>query len=160
VQEGLAIVRSIHDRYSPDKRNPWAEEEAGIHYSRAMASHGAFLAIGGYEYHGPLGHLGFAPKLTPENFRTPFTAAEGWGTFAQAIAQNKMTASVEIKYGRLKLQTLSLVADGVTTSTHVKASIAGADIPVATIIDNNRVILKFPNQIIISTGQKLSIDIG
>ena len=27
-----------------------------------------------------LGHLGFAPKVTPENFQAAFGAAEGWAT--------------------------------------------------------------------------------
>ena len=46
-----------------------------------MASYGVFLAACGYEYHGPKGHLAFAPRLTPEDFRAAFTAAEGWGRF-------------------------------------------------------------------------------
>jgi non-lysosomal glucosylceramidase len=42
-----------------------------------MASYGVFTAVCGYEYHGPKGHPGFAPRLTPENCRAAFTAAEG-----------------------------------------------------------------------------------
>ena len=160
TQEGLATVRAIHDRYNPSKRNPWAEEEAGIHYSRAMASHGAFIGICGYEYHGPKGHLGFAPKLTPENFRAPFTAAEGWGTFAQSIAPNKMAASVEIKSGQLKLQTLHLRMEGVAKTAKIKATLIGADVPIASEIDNGRVKLAFTNGITIQAGQKLSVEIG
>ena len=69
VQEGLAVTRAIHDRYHASRRNPWNEVECGDHYARAMASYGVFLAACGYEYHGPKGHLGFAPRLTPEDFR-------------------------------------------------------------------------------------------
>ena len=83
VQEGLAITRAIHDRYHASRRNPWNEVECGDHYARAMASYGVFLAACGYEYHGPKGHLAFAPRLTPEDFRAAFTTAEGWGTFSQ-----------------------------------------------------------------------------
>ena len=82
LTEGLAIERTIHDRYHAARRNPWNEVECGDHYARAMASHGVFLAACGYEHHGPKGHLGFAPRLTPADFRAPFTAAEGWGTYA------------------------------------------------------------------------------
>jgi uncharacterized protein (DUF608 family) len=160
VQEGLAIVRAIHDRYNPYKRNPYAEEEAGIHYSRAMASHGAFLAIGGYEYHGPKGHLAFAPKLTPENFRTAFTAAEGWGTFAQTIdpTAKKLTASVEVKYGQLKLQTLGLTMQGVVPTSPVHADLSGNAVPLAVTIAGDRVTLTFTNPLTIPAGKKLSVD--
>ena len=48
-----------------------------------MASYGVFLALCGFEYHGPKGHLGFAPRLAPDDFRAAFTAAEGWGTISQ-----------------------------------------------------------------------------
>jgi non-lysosomal glucosylceramidase len=161
VQEGLAIVRAIHDRYSPNRRNPWQEEEAGIHYSRAMASHGAFLAIGGYEYHGPKGHLGFAPRLAPENFRTAFTAAEGWGTFAQTVeGGEKLNASVEVKYGQLRLLTLALVHPGLPKEPVVKANLQSIDVPLTWANDGGRVTLKFANPVTIPAGQKLSVEIG
>ena len=79
VQEGLAITAQIHDRYHASRRNPWNEVECGDHYARAMASYGVFLAACGFEYHGPKGHLGFAPRLTPEDFRAAFTTAGGLG---------------------------------------------------------------------------------
>jgi non-lysosomal glucosylceramidase len=160
VQEGLAVVRAIHDRYHPSKRNPWAEQEAGIHYSRAMASHGAFIGACGFEHHGPKGHLAFAPRLTPDNFRAPFTAAEGWGTFAQTIANNRMAASVEIKSGQLKVQTLHLVMAGVSKSAKVTAKLKDADVPVTTGIDGDVVKLAFTGGITVQDGEKLSIEIA
>jgi hypothetical protein len=159
VREGLSIVRAIHDRYHPSKRNPWAEEEAGIHYSRAMASHGTFLAVCGYEHHGPKGHLGFAPKLTPEDFRAPFTAAEGWGTYAQTITNRKMWANVEIKRGRLRLKTLTLALPGVTPGS-ATARLAEQDVSVTAVTEGERVTLAFAQPIVIQAGGKLEIGVG
>jgi len=160
VQEGLATVRAIHDRYNASIRNPWAEQEAGIHYSRAMASHGAFIGACGYEHHGPKGHLGFAPKLTQENFRAPLTAAEGWGTFAQTISGNKMDASVEIKSGQLKLQTLRLTFANASKAVGATAKLGGNSVPVTCAFDGDRALLTFASSLTIAEGQKLSVEIA
>ncbi len=107
LTEGLAVCRAIHDRYHPSRRNPWNEVECGDHYARSMASYGVFLAACGFEYHGPKAHLGFAPRLQPENFRAPFTAAEGWGTLEQKREGQVQTQRIELKHGTLRLRTLA-----------------------------------------------------
>jgi uncharacterized protein (DUF608 family) len=105
---GLAVARAIHDRYSPAKRNPYNEIECSDHYARAAASWSLLLAVSGFQYDGPKGDLGFAPKLGPENFRCPFTAAEGWGTFEQKKEGGKWRVSITVRHGRLKLKRLRL----------------------------------------------------
>jgi hypothetical protein len=108
VEHGLAVARNIHDRYAPAKRNPFNEIECGDHYARAMAGYGVFLAVCGFEYNGPKGDIGFAPRISPENFRAPFTAAEGWGTFSQSIDDAGMRAALQMKHGALAVQTIRL----------------------------------------------------
>ena len=108
VQEGLAIARAIHDRYHAARHNPWNEVECGDHYSRAMASYGVFLAACGWEYHGPRGHVAFAPRIGPENFAAPFTSAEGWGTIGQKRADGKQTQTIAVKWGQLRVRLAKL----------------------------------------------------
>ncbi|WP_372797752.1 GH116 family glycosyl hydrolase, partial [Pontiella sp.] len=108
VTKGLAVTRAIHDRYAPEKRNPYNEIECSDHYARAMSSYAVFLAACGFEYNGPAGVIGFDPVLHPESFRAPFTAAEGWGTFSQTIGKNELTAELAVNWGRLKLQSVTL----------------------------------------------------
>ena len=107
VQEGLAVERAIHDRYAAAKRNPWCEIECGDHYARSMASYGVFLAACGFEYDGPAGHLGFAPRLNADDFKAAFTAAEGWGSYAQKRQDGKMAMTLALKWGRLNLHSLA-----------------------------------------------------
>jgi hypothetical protein len=106
LTEGLAVTRAVHDRYHASRRNPWNEVECGDHYVRSLASYGVFLAACGYEYHGPSGRLAFAPRLTPENFRAPFTTAAGWGTYAQQQTDTTQTHHLTLKYGDLRLTAL------------------------------------------------------
>lgn len=106
---GLAVGRAIHDRYAPAKRNPYNEIECSDHYARANASYSLFLAACGFSYNGPAGILGFSPKMVPEDFRAPFTVAEGWGTFRQKGSPGKSwTASIRITHGRLVLNEIQL----------------------------------------------------
>ncbi|RMH04058.1 MAG: hypothetical protein D6702_04310 [Planctomycetota bacterium] len=108
VDEALAICHAVHQRYHPARRNPWNEVECGDHYARAMAAWGVLTGLCGFEYDGPAGHLGFAPRLGPEDFRAPFTTAEGWGSYAQRIDGERLEARIELRYGRLRLRTLAL----------------------------------------------------
>jgi hypothetical protein len=103
VRKGLAIARAIHDRYAPEKRNPYNEIECGDHYSRAMAAFGVYLAVCGFEYHGPKGIIGFDPKISPEDFTSAFITAEGWGTFSQKRESGKQENTLVLEYGRLNL---------------------------------------------------------
>lgn len=123
--EGFAVVKAIDDRYHPSKRNPFNEVEYGNHYSRAMSSYGCIVAACGFEYHGPKGVLGFAPKLSPENFRAPFTVAQGWGTFSQTQHGKMQTERIELRYGVLSLSQLKYkLINGVSPST-VKIEVDG-----------------------------------
>ncbi|MCF7668488.1 MAG: hypothetical protein K9N48_01780 [Verrucomicrobia bacterium] len=109
LKYGLAIGRAIHDRYDARLRNPYNEIECSDHYARAMASYGAFQAVCGFNCHGPAGHIEFAPRLRPEDFKAAFTAAGAWGSISQKRNGNTQSQSVEIKQGRTKLSTLKFV---------------------------------------------------
>jgi non-lysosomal glucosylceramidase len=161
VQEGLAVIRAIDDRYAPAKRNPYDEIECGNHYSRAMASYGVFVAACGYEHHGPLGHLGFAPRLTPENFRAPFTVAEGWGTYAQTIQGGALQATVGMKSGKLQLKTLALQAPAGTQPNTVSAKLNNVD-TTATLQteDEGRLVVTFNPEITIPLSGELQVTLS
>ena len=158
--EGLAIERAIHDRYHPARRNPWNEIECGDHYARSMASYGVFIAACGYEYHGPKGHLGFAPRLTPEDFKAAFTAAEGWGSFSQKRTGTGLDAALSMKQGVLRLNTLRLaLAEGMTAKTvAVKAGETAIEATLSQ--ETDRVLVTFAKPLAIKAGQTCEIRIG
>ena len=168
LQEGLAVVRAIHDRYAPLRRNPWNEIECGDHYSRAMASHGPFLAASGYEFHGPKGHIGFAPRFISKepdaagnNFRSAFIASEGWGSYSQTVpAPGQLSASLEVKSGQLKLQTMNLNPGESAKKASVKVTLGNTTVPNSISIVDGKLQIAFTGGITIPTGGKLSIEIA
>ncbi len=160
VKEGLAITRMIHDRYHPQRRNPWNEVECGDHYARSMASYGVYLAACGFEYHGPKGRLGFAPRLTPENFRCAFTTAEGWGTFSQQLAAGNLKAEVQVRWGRLRLRTLALgLQPGFQPA---KATVTVAEKPVRATLAarGGKIEINPGEEMVLSEGEKLMVECG
>ena len=108
VEEGFTMIKAIHDRYAPDKRNPYNEVEYGNHYTRAMSSFGAFIAASGFTFHGPKREIGFVPKVTPDNFRSAFITGEGWGSFSQLRSAGGQMNTLELAYGKASLQKVNL----------------------------------------------------
>ena len=157
VKEGMAIIKTLDERYDGNKRNPFNEVECGDHYARSMASYGALIAISGFECHGPKRHIGFAPRLTPENFKAPFTTAEGWGTYSQKISEGKMRADLAVKYGKVPLRTMSLVHAAAKTPLKVSATLDGKNLAVTVEEKDGSVNISFGPDIEIQAGQKLEV---
>ncbi|WP_343304422.1 GH116 family glycosyl-hydrolase [Chitinophaga niabensis] len=108
IQEALVLTRAVHDRYHAAKRNPFNEIECSDHYARAMASYGTFITACGFEYHGPSGFISFAPRISASDFKAPFTAAEGWGTYSQKSSAVSLASELSVGYGHLDLQRIAL----------------------------------------------------
>ena len=157
VQEGLAITRAVHDRYHPSRRNPWNEVECGDHYARSMASYGIFLAACGYEYHGPKGRLGFAPRLSPEDFRAAFTGAEGWGTFAQKREGRTQRATVDIKHGRLRLRTLEIALPESGQPKSVAVRLGGQPAAAGHSLDGHHLTVTLGAETVVEPGKALEV---
>ena len=157
IEESLILTRMIHDRYHAFKRNPFNEIECSDHYARAMASFGTFLNACGFTYHGPKAHLGFAPKLTPENFKAPFTAAEGWGTYAQQRDSNKFSAQLTLQHGKMELKKLSIELEPNHKAAAVQVAINKKQVPATFVQEGNRLEIEFGESlVIVSRGSRRS----
>lgn len=158
LDESLVIVRAVHERYSPEvKRNPYNEIECGGHYARAMASWGVFTALSGFEYHGPKGYIGFAPRLTPENFKSAFTAAEGWGTFSQIREDNSQKNIIKIQWGRLRLKTMSFALPLNMAPSNISVFSGANAVKVSHKIENGKIIITLDSDFIINERQSLEV---
>lgn len=154
VDEALAVTRAVHDRYTADKRNPYNEIECSDHYARAMMSHAVYLAATGYAYHGPRGHLGFAPRLTPDDFAAAFTTAEGWGRYGQRLTAAGGTAALELRHGRLRLASF---ATGITVGggEHGESAARLAAATVRRVTSGGREVTLSGHRVTVSEGRAL-----
>jgi hypothetical protein len=157
VTEGLAVARAVHDRYHPSRRNPWNEVECGDHYARSMASYGVFLAACGFEYHGPKGRLGFAPRIRPENFKAAFTAAESWGTFSQQAGPAGLNAQVAVKWGKLRLRSLSVDLRRNFPRSRAQVTANGRAIKTRESVTGTRLTVSFDDWVELHANQRLEL---
>jgi hypothetical protein len=159
TMEGLAITRMLHDRYHAARRNPWNEIECGDHYARSMASYGVYLAACGFEYDGPKGRLGFAPRLTPENFKCGFTTAEGWGSFTQKVEGRSAKCEVKLRWGKLTLRSLRLALPPTAKIGEAKVRLARKTMRVKLTPEGRRVELEFGKPVEMRMGQVLEVEL-
>jgi uncharacterized protein (DUF608 family) len=118
--EGLSLMRAIHERHDGVKHNPWNQLLCGDHYARAMSSWGCLITASGNIYDGPAGLIGFAPRITPNDFKSFFSAAEGWGNLSQKRQRDGQTNVIEVKWGKLRVRKLVF---GIAGSTNLKKTI-------------------------------------
>jgi hypothetical protein len=122
-----------------------------------MASYGVFLAACGFEHHGPKGHVGFAPRLTPEDFRAPFTAAEGWGAFSQKRGDGALTAKLEVHWGKLRVRTLALEAAEKAKPTKADVKVGGKAVEAALTTDGRRVLVTLAAPATVAAEEALEV---
>jgi len=157
VTEALAICRAVHERYHPAKRNPWNEIECGDHYARALASWGVLAGLMGFELDAPAGRVGFAPRITPEDFKGVFTGAEGWGSYTQRRKARGQRSELNLAWGRLPLRELSLTLPDGVEFAEVTAQLGGAALPLTTQQEDRQFQVRFDDRQVVTAGQTLSV---
>ncbi len=119
-----------------------------------------FLAASGFEYHGPNGHLGFAPRIQPEQFKAAFTAAEGWGTFSQQAGPTGYHAEVAVKWGKLRLRSLSVELLGNLPGNRVRVTAGGHPLEPREALAGTRLTLSFNDWVELGAYQRLEVAVG
>lgn len=159
TEESLVLTRSIHDRYHAYKRNPFNEIECSDHYGRAMASYGTFISACGFTYHGPKGQIGFSPKVNPEAFKAPFTAAEGWGTYSQQQTENSFRAQLKMVYGSLSIQQFTASLDSGHKTGSVEILIEGRAVAASFSHSGSQCTISFKQKQVIAENETLYITV-
>ena len=111
----------------------------------------------GFEYHGPKGHIGFAPRISPDDFRAAFTAAEGWGTFAQMRSEKSQREQVALRWGRLNLKSLAFTVPADWKAVSVAARVGDKSVNSRAAVQNDRVQIELAEPVRLSEGQEMEI---
>jgi non-lysosomal glucosylceramidase len=150
LEEGLALVKAISDRYDGVRRNPWNQIEWGNHYTRAMASYSVVLALSGFHYSAVERSITFHPKMKAENFQSFFAAGSGWGLYSQKRQGGAITARIECRHGNLTLKRVIL-------ANASKAVVTGPDGSAVACTVKNGSEIEFANEVVIAEGKSAII---
>ena len=122
-----------------------------------MARYGVFLGLGGFEYHGPKGHFGFAPRITPDDFRSAFTAAAAWGTIQQTRGADSQRNQIEVVWGSLEVRTLSFELPADTELQSTQVTLGDRDVAHQARQEGQRVTISLQDELVISEGEVIQV---
>jgi uncharacterized protein (DUF608 family) len=103
LEQGLAMVRAVRDRYDGSRRNPWNEIECGSNYARSMAAFSLLLAYSGFEFDAVRGHVGFSPKVADAPFTAFWSLGSGWGICTLDAGEIRL----QVEAGELRLSSFA-----------------------------------------------------
>lgn len=174
MREGFAVARAVYERYDGRLRtglteadfaswgysgNPFGDDECGKFYARAMSSWSLLTACQGFQYNGPEGRIGFGPVWRPDDHRSFFTAAEGWGVFSQKRKERKFNAVIDLRYGRLNLKTVELLAPGEWPQVTATLHLGDKPIPATGTPKGSAITVTLTDPLQLTEGDKLEIEL-
>jgi non-lysosomal glucosylceramidase len=159
VDEGLAVVKGVTERYDGLRRNPWNEVECGSHYARALASWSVLMALSGFRYSAVDQRLAFAPVINARDFRCFFAAGSAWGVYSQRVENSSQALRLEVLHGELPLQSLILRNEtGAESLSAAEFQISGKEASSHKLNTEGRSVqIDFGRQVRIPVGSALSL---
>ena len=157
IENALIILKGLRERYDGRKKSPYNEIECGDYYIRAMSSWSVLLAAQGYHYDGPAGVLAFDPRLSPDDHRSLFVTAAGYGTFEQRRSQSGQANRLDLREGHCAIRTLKLALPPRTPAVTVEASLGGAHLDVQVARVGDALELKFDASVRLEAERPLMV---
>ncbi len=160
VDEAFAIVKGARDRYDgiprpPMPRSPWNEIECGGHYARALSSWSLLSALSGFACDGPAKTVRFAPRVTPDNFKSFFTGPECWGSLRQTRRGSSQQNEIGLVEGRLSIAELHLTP--ARFPEQVRVTVNGRPIPATFRPASDGVLIALATPYNLTPGETLKV---
>jgi uncharacterized protein (DUF608 family) len=179
LREGLMVIKTISDRYNGRLRtegvsdfdngpwgysgNPFGDDECGKFYGRSLSVWSALLTLQGFIYDGPAGIIGFRPRMNVEDHASFFSTAEAYGLYKQKLDRGKLSASIAVSEGRLRVAEIVLSTRGQNpTSARVlrAGQEAGEALEAKLEVKNGNIHLMLPAAVTIEADQRIGIEVS
>jgi len=175
LAEGFTVVRAASNRYDGRLRtqlagdlrggrsawgysgNPFGDDECGKFYARPLSIWSMLTACQGFIYDGPAGVIGFVPVWRPEDHRSFFTGAEGWGVFSQKRGGDKQTERIELRYGRLTVRSLVFAPPDGAKVAKVAVTTGGGKVEAKHTLDAGRLTISLAKPVTLQAGEEITV---
>jgi hypothetical protein len=105
--------------------------------------------------------IGFAPRLGAENFKSAFTAAEGWGSFRQRQNGAALEAALTLKRGTLRLATFKLALPKPAEAVgRVSVMRAEKTVAVRHEVRDGAILITFNQPVLLRAGDEVTLSIS
>jgi uncharacterized protein (DUF608 family) len=167
VEEGLAVVKDVYDRYQQAGLT-WNHIECGGHYYRAMSVWTVLQALQGLLWDAPAARLTLAPVLAPQEHRSLLALPSGWGVFAQEGATTKgakkakgakQTVELCWESGTLTLRELRLGLLAGVAGRLAGATLDGQKIEAQASVESGQAVIAFAAPVTLAAGQVLRTEL-
>ncbi|MBK1825567.1 GH116 family glycosyl hydrolase [Haloferula rosea] len=176
IKEGLMVIKIIFDRYNGRLRtegvskvrngpwgysgNPFGDDECGKFYGRSLSVWSALLALQGFSYDGPRGHIAFRPVLTPEDHKSFFTVAEGYGLYSQKLSPNQLDASLKLAEGEVHLSQLTVRPGEGQQARSARVTLGDQTVSAKLDSAGQDLRLSFQSPVILKAGEQLEVQVA
>jgi len=169
MREGFTVVRAISDRYDGRMRlglykttwgysgNPFGDDESGKYYARAQSAWSLLLAAQGFIYDGPAGTIGFDPVWRPDDNRSFFTGARGFGVFSQTRTDRGQACAIDVRDGTLDVERVIVHIPSGVSPVSVAATVDGTSIPTKLATADSRVAISLEQRRTLGPGERLGL---
>jgi hypothetical protein len=101
----------------------------------------------------------FAPKWNADNFKAPFTAAEGWGSYSQKQSNGVMEYVLEPKYGQVQLSSFSVETPKGRKAKTATVTLGGQTVPAKWKQTGGSVLVSLQNRVTLKAEEQFVITI-
>ena len=114
------------------------------------------VALSGFRYDGQKKHVSAEPKVRPDQFKSFWSTATGWGTFSQSASGQGKRFTLSVLYGKLPCNSVELLS-ALPAGAKASAILGTRSLPHQVTIDQKRAKVVFAEPLQLAEGDKLVI---
>ena len=153
------VTTDVYDRYVK-RRAPWNHTECGQHYFRALSVWTILLGMQGFRWDAIRRSLGFTPRISPENHRSLFCTAAGWGEYFANTVGGRRIHRILLQAGKLALSEFTIglsEVEGVHPADNLRVTYDNKPIDATETMADGRVVITFGRPLHMRVGSSIEI---